>query len=180
MQCVLAICEFLFNNIINNLTRICLLIEIVNDYDKVCMTEDHKLLSNRPAGAIDIGLRISFLGHIKEFNETDIELYLKRLHQYFKANAVKEETMAPTLLTLISPKPYGVLKNLASPKNVDSLDFDAEFKELSSLFTQEANDSVRFKFYKRDRLWSETDSNFIVGFKHLAAQCNFNTFLKEV
>lgn len=124
---------------------------------------------------------MSFLGNIKEFDESDdIELYLERLQQYFKANDVKDETRAPILLTLIGPKPYAVLRNLVSPKTVDSLDFDAIVKQLKSHYSpKKLLISERFKFYKRDQLPSESISNYVIQLKQLASQCNFNSFLEE-
>uniref|UniRef100_A0A1B6L0V9 RNA-directed DNA polymerase n=1 Tax=Graphocephala atropunctata TaxID=36148 RepID=A0A1B6L0V9_9HEMI len=130
---------------------------------------------------LGLGLKMSFLGNIKEFDESDdIELYLERLHQYFKANSVKDDAKAPILLTLIGPKPYGVLRNLVSPKTVDSLDFDTIVKELKSHYApKKLVISERFKFYKRDQLPSESISNYVVELKQLASQCNFNSFLEE-
>ncbi|XP_054283502.1 uncharacterized protein LOC129000566 [Macrosteles quadrilineatus] len=124
---------------------------------------------------------MSFLGHIKEFEESDdIELYLERVDQYFKANSVKDATKAPILLTLIGPKPYGVLKNLVAPKSVDSLGLEDIVKHLKAHYApKKLLISERYKFYKRDQLSGESVSNYVIELKRLASQCNFNTFLEE-
>lgn len=127
-------------------------------------------------------MKMSVTGKFTEFNEDveDLNNYLERFELYIKANAVKSTDKVPLFLTVIGPKNYSVLKNLLLPKKLADETYDDLVTALKSHFAPEKSIiSERCKFHKRFQQQGETLAQYAVEIKHLAASCDFGSFLND-
>ncbi|XP_071963879.1 uncharacterized protein [Antedon mediterranea] len=106
--------------------------------------------------------------------------YVERLEAYFMANGVDDDKRVPTLLSLIGPKTYGLLKNLVVPdlpstktfpELVDSLERHLSPKPLVI--------AERFRFHKREQHEGETIQAYLADLRRLTKHCEFGAQLND-
>jgi len=122
------------------------------------------------------------IGHVEPFDEgvCDFEDYMERVELFFTANGVAQAKQVPTLLTLIGPKTYKLLKDLLSPQDPKSKTLKEIQDELKGHLTPEPLViAERFRFHKREQRAREGIKDFIAAIKALAATCKFANFLDE-
>lgn len=125
---------------------------------------------------------MSITGRFSEFNEEveDFVNYLERFDLYLKANSVEDSEKVPLFLTVIGPKNYAVIKNLCLPDAPASKEYNELVKVFKNHFAPEKSIIwERCKFHKRFQKDGETLAQYAVEIKHLAASCNFGSFLND-
>ncbi|XP_071949803.1 uncharacterized protein [Antedon mediterranea] len=106
--------------------------------------------------------------------------YVKRLEAYFTTNGVDDDKRVPTVLSLIGPKTYGLLKNLVAPdlpstktfpELVDSLERHLSPKPLVI--------AERFRFHKREQHEGEKIQAYLADLRRLTKHCEFGAQLND-
>ena len=122
------------------------------------------------------------IGKISNFDQgvESWESYSERLDQFFVANDIKENNQVATLLSLVGPRTYDLLKNLCAPE----LPKEKDFKTLSDLLSKHFNPkplviAERFQFHKRDMKVGETVLQYIAELRKLASYCKFDANLND-
>jgi len=136
------------------------------------------------------------IGRIEPYDgSSDLEAYLERLEMYLVANDVAavgiagadevvqlaaEKKKVATLLTLVGPETYLLLKSLVSPQRPIDLSFDEITARLKSHLTpRRLIVAERFKFHQRTQKDGEAIATFAAELRRLASTCNFGEFLSE-
>ena len=136
------------------------------------------------------------IGRIEPYDgSSDLEAYLERLEMYLIANDVAavgiagadevvqlaaEKKKVATLLTLVGPETYLLLKSLVSPQRPVDLSFDEITARLKSHLTpRRLIVAERFKFHQRTQKDGEAIATFAAELRRLASTCNFGEFLSE-
>ena len=136
------------------------------------------------------------IGRIEPYDgSSDLEAYLERLEMYLVANDVAavgiagadevvqlaaEKRKVATLLTLVGPETYLLLKSLVSPQRPVDLSFDEITARLKSHLTpRRLIVAERFKFHQRTQKDGEAIATFVAELRRLASTCNFGEFLSE-
>ena len=136
------------------------------------------------------------IGRIEPYDgSSDLEAYLERLEMYLVANDVAavgiagadevvqlaaEKKKVATLLTLVGPETYLLLKSLVSPQRPVDLSFDEITARLKSHLTpRRLIVAERFKFHQRTQKDGEAIATFAAELRRLASTCNFGEFLSE-
>ena len=122
------------------------------------------------------------IGHMKEF-APDVELvtaYLERFQMFVSANAIAEDKVVPTLLTVIGSKQYSLLRGLVSPE----LPKDKSYDDLVGLLKKHFDPepiviAERFHFYQRNQKPGESIADYLAVLRRLASRCQFGNFLSE-
>ncbi|XP_072182146.1 uncharacterized protein [Diadema setosum] len=123
------------------------------------------------------------VGNIEEFREgIDWCQYIERLDLYFKANGIEaEEKRQATLLTVIGPAAYSLLRSLVSPAKPADKKYAELVQVMTEHYTPAPSEIVdRCKFNSRFRKDSETISKFIAALKSMAEHCNYGSTLGEM
>ena len=122
------------------------------------------------------------LGRLKVFvpEEENISTYLERVELYFVTNGVEEDRQAPTLLTVIGSKNYGIIKSLVAP----ALPKDKTYAELEAVLKAHFQPkplviAERFRFYRRSQAAGESALDYIAELRRLAITCEFGEFLDQ-
>ena len=130
------------------------------------------------------------IGRIEPYDgSSDLEAYLERLEMYLVANDVAavgiagadevvqlaaEKKKVATLLTLVGPETYLLLKSLVSPQRPVDLSFDEITARLKSHLTpRRLIVAERFKFHQRTQKDGEAIATFAAELRRLASTCNF-------
>ena len=139
---------------------------------------------------------MGYIGRIEPYDgSSDLEAYLERLEMYLVANDVAavgiagadevvqlaaEKKKVATLLTLVGPETYLLLKSLVSPQRPVDLSFDEITARLKSHLTpRRLIVAERFKFHQRTQKDGEAIATFAAELRRLASTCNFGEFLSE-
>ena len=141
---------------------------------------------------------MGYIGRIEPYDgSSDLEAYLERLEMYLVANDVAavgiagadevvqlaaEKKKVATLLTLVGPETYLLLKSLVSPQRPVDLSFDEITARLKSHLTPRrliVAEPERFKFHQRTQKDGEAIATFAAELRRLASTCNFGEFLSE-
>ena len=118
------------------------------------------------------------IGQMHEFlpEKETVTAYLERFQLFVSANAIAEDKMVPTLLTVIGPKHYALIRGLISP----TLPKD----QLVELVTKHYDPepiviAERFHFYRRNQKSSESIADYLACLRRMASRCKFVSFLSE-
>uniref|UniRef100_A0A1I8JFC5 NAD-specific glutamate dehydrogenase n=1 Tax=Macrostomum lignano TaxID=282301 RepID=A0A1I8JFC5_9PLAT len=113
--------------------------------------------------------------------DSDFEVYIERLEQYFVCAKVTEEpTKVATLCTAIGETAYTVLRNLCQPDKVSERSYDGLKKILQDHYAPAPSEiAACFKFQQRMQLPGEDFATFLAGLKAATLHCNFGTALEE-
>lgn len=93
------------------------------------------------------------------------------------ANAIADEKLVPSLLTVVGAKHYSLLRGLVSPM----LPKDKTFDEIVEQHYDPAPIVIaeRFHFYQRSQKPGESIAEYLAALCQLASQCKFGNFLSE-
>lgn len=125
---------------------------------------------------------MSSIGRLSEFNpsEESVDSYVLRLKHYFKSNDVKEDKRVSIFITVIGPKVLKVLSDIVSPSEIDSKTYDELVEVLKKHYSpKKLIVAERYTFSCRVQKPGESIADFVVAIKHLAASCEFGSFLKD-
>lgn len=126
-----------------------------------------------------MALIIGKVGPFDEAVET-WESYTDRLGQYFIANDVHNDLKVPSLLSIIGPRHYTLLKNLCAPVKPATMTFDELIKKLTDHLSPRPSEiAERFRFHKREQGAGETVTVYIAELRRLAIHCDFGDTLEK-
>lgn len=126
-----------------------------------------------------MALIIGKVGPFDEAVET-WESYTERLGQYFIANDVHNDLKVPSLLSIIGPRHYTLLKNLCAPVKPAAMTFDELIKKLTDHLSPRPSEiAERFRFHKREQGAGETVTVYIAELRRLAIHCDFGDTLDK-
>ena len=124
----------------------------------------------------------STIGNIDCFDENleTCESYCERLGQFFVANGVENDKKKASLLSLIGPKAYTLLKNSCAPNKPAEKSYD----ELVALLNAQLNPkpsiiAERYRFHKRNQGPTETVMEYVAELRKLSVHCNFDAVLND-
>ena len=122
------------------------------------------------------------IGQMHEFQpeRETVTAYLERFQLFVSANAIEDDKMVPTLLTVVGPKHYSLLRGLVSP----ALPKEKSYDELSELLTKHYDPepiviAERFHFYRRSQRSGESIADYLACLRRMASRCKFGAFLSE-
>ena len=93
-------------------------------------------------------------------NET-VTAYLERFQLFVTANAIEDDKLVPTLLTVVGSAHYTLLRGLVAPKIPKDLTFDQLKETLTKHFDPEPIlIAERFRFYQRNQSAGETIGDY--------------------
>jgi len=127
------------------------------------------------------------LGKIEEFDpkNTNIDLYLDRLEQYFVTDEVEADSSTwhrrrAILISVIGGKAYDVLADLCSPASPSSKSYAGLKAILKKQFAHKRLViSERYRFHTFVQAENTSVSEFAAQLQRLASTCNFGTYLPE-
>ena len=127
-------------------------------------------------------MALSTIGNIDSFdaNLETWDSYCERLGQFFVANEVGDDKKKASLLSLIGPKTYTLLRNLCAPHKPSEKSYD----ELVQLLNAQLNPkpsviAERYRFHKRNQSANETVMDYVAELRRLSVNCNFNATLSD-
>ncbi|XP_071485250.1 uncharacterized protein [Diadema antillarum] len=123
---------------------------------------------------------MALIGKIEEFLEGREEWsqYVERLDLYFKANDITSEA---TLLTVIGPSSYKLLRNLVAPTKPSAMKYDDLVAAMNAHHCPIPSEIVqRCKFNSRFCMDNETIAGYMASLRSLAEFCNFGTSLDVI
>ena len=138
-----------------------------------------------PAAAAAPANNVTFLGQIgriDNYNDgvEDIDNYLERLDNFFEANQIPAERQAPSLLSLVGPKVYKLLKSLTAPDQPKDKTFEELCTTLRSHFKPKASLRTRtYRFQSRKQRDGESLQDYLANLKELSIDCEFGTDLER-
>ena len=124
----------------------------------------------------------TLIGSIQPFDENTetFTSYVERLELFFDANDVSNDKKKASLLSLVGPKTYSLLRGLTSPQKSK----DKTYKEIIELLEGHLSPvpleiAQRYKFHKRCQKPNESISDFVAALKQMTEHCNFGGFLPQ-
>ena len=121
-------------------------------------------------------------GKLKAFEpaEENISTYLERVALFFDANGVPDEKKVATLLTVIGPNNYGIVRSLVA----QALLKDKSFAELEAVLKGHFQPKPlviveRYRFYQRNQAETESVQDYVADLRRLAITCDFGNFLDQ-
>ncbi|XP_071508641.1 uncharacterized protein [Diadema antillarum] len=124
---------------------------------------------------------MGLIGKIEEFLEGREEWsqYVERLDLYFKANDITSEgKKQTTLLTVIGPSSYKLLRNLVAPTKPSAMENDDLVAAMNAQHCPIPREIVqRCKFNSRFRMDNVTIAGYMASLPSLAGFCNFGMLL---
>ena len=122
------------------------------------------------------------IGHMQEFapeNES-VTAYLERFQLLVAANAIEDDKLVPTLLTIVGSTHYSLIRGLVAPALPKSKTYDELVELLKKHYDSEPIIiAERFHFYQRSQKPNETIANYLANLRRLASRCEFGDFLAE-
>ena len=125
---------------------------------------------------------MSIIGNIAEYDSAkeDVVSYLERFKMFLDANDIVTATKQRSVfLSTVGPQTYKLLRSLSNNKPQDKT-----YAELKGLLTNHLQPrpnviAQRYKFFKRDRLSSESVSAYLAELGKLSEFCEFGDRLDE-
>jgi hypothetical protein len=122
------------------------------------------------------------IGRIEPYEEgvEDWPTYIERLESYMDANDIDDGKRVATLISVIGPKTYGLLKSLLAPAKPNT----KSYQDLTRILSEHLSPkplviAERFRFYKRDQREGESIASYVAALKKLSTGCEFGTFLND-
>lgn len=125
--------------------------------------------------------KMSFLGNLPNFDHktTEWSIFKSRLSQFFKANEVEDEKRSAILITHLSDESFCLVRNLAYPKELDSLKYDELVLLLDNHFKpKQCTFADKAKFFGAMRAPGENLGDWAARLRGLASQCDFGAALE--
>nr|XP_037273188.1 uncharacterized protein LOC119165101 [Rhipicephalus microplus] len=116
-----------------------------------------------------------------EEGDEDFASYVERFEHYCKVAGVQDEELKKSaFISAIGKKAYKTLKDLLLPAKPEKKTFEDLVKVLSGHYEPSSQViAERFKFNRRYQGEGESVTAFAVTLKHMAAKCNYGTFLDD-
>ena len=118
----------------------------------------------------------ALIGNVSEFDnqKEDVTAYLERFELFLAANDIVDEVKKRSVfLSTVGPRTYKLIRSLANNKPLE-LTFEALSKLLRDHLQPRPNTiAQRYKFFKRDRLPSETVTEYLAALNSLSEFCEF-------
>ena len=122
---------------------------------------------------------IENIGEFSELTET-WKSYTEFVKQYFMANKISDDRKVPAMLALMGGKTYSLLRNLTSPDNPGTKEFDAILKLLDNhLLPKPLVVTERFRFHKSDQKDGESILVYVAELRKLSEHCDFKANLND-
>lgn len=124
----------------------------------------------------------SVFGNMGPFDESSEQWssYTERFEYFVAANAITEEKVVPTFLSVMGPKTYTLLRNLLQPEKPGEKTYDQIVSTLKAHFSPKPLViAERFRFHRRNQLEGETVTVFVAVLKKLAEHCEFGDVLND-
>lgn len=114
-----------------------------------------------------------------DFNEI-FENFLERVEAFFLVNLASNNDKVSSLILLISPEMYAVLKNLMLPGIIKNKKCETVIKKLKHHYCpKQLIISEQYKCNSTKQKDGESVSEFITNLRRLSASCQFDTFLDQ-
>ena len=124
----------------------------------------------------------TLLGKIDEFDGTkeDWPQYVERVDHFFDANGINDAgKKKSTLLAVVGPSTYTLLRNLVSPDKPGDKTYDELVKVLREHYNPTPSETVqRARFNSRSRKPGESVATFVAELRSLAEFCNYGATLE--
>ncbi|XP_063363503.1 uncharacterized protein LOC134652262 [Cydia amplana] len=124
----------------------------------------------------------SYLGNLPIFDHktTEWAIFKSRLTKFFLVNSISEaDKKSAITITHLSDESYRLVRNLAYPKEIDSLTYDALVLLLDEHFKQkQCTFADKAKFFGAMKSAGETLSEWAARLRGLASYCDFGTALE--
>ncbi|XP_075750793.1 uncharacterized protein LOC142817623 [Rhipicephalus microplus] len=116
-----------------------------------------------------------------EEGDEDFASYVERFGHYCKVAGVQDEELKKSaFISAIGKKAYKTLKDLLLPAKPEEKTFEDLVKVLSGHYEPSSQViAERFKANRRYQGEAESVAAFAVTLKHIAAKCNYGTFLDD-
>ena len=110
----------------------------------------------------------------------DWSTYVERLDMYFDATNTPPDKKVSTMITLLPPRIYALLKDIVSPEKPK----DKKFDELVAALQKQLDPppltiAERFRFHRRHQHEGESINTFCAELKKLARYCDFGENLTD-
>ncbi|XP_048580358.1 uncharacterized protein K02A2.6-like [Nematostella vectensis] len=122
------------------------------------------------------------IGNMQPFDEATetFTCYVERLELFFDANNINEDKKTASLLSLIGPKTYNLLRGLTSPRKPK----DKTYQEIIEILEGHLSPppleiGERYKFHQRNQVLGEDINAFVASLKQMTEHCNFGEFLPQ-
>lgn len=122
------------------------------------------------------------IGKLEQFDNSveSWESYEERLQAFFLANDIDADHQVPSLISLIGPKTYTLLKNLISPAKATDKTINDLLKALRDHLSPKPSVIAEgFRFHKREQRPGESVLSFIAELRNLATHCQFEASLSD-
>lgn len=122
------------------------------------------------------------IGNIGEFDENveQWSSYTERFEYFLQANAIGDEKIVPTFLSVIGAKTFTLLRSLVQPRKPGEKTYDEIVAVLSAHFSPKPLViAERFRFHKRNQEEGETVTMFVAALKKLSEHCEFGDVLND-
>ena len=129
----------------------------------------------------------ALLGRIDQFESEQEQWpqYVERLEQFFKANKIigdgKAAKRRATLLSVMGPAPYRLLRSLLSPIKPTEKSFEELVAVLTAHYNPPPSEVMqRFRFNSRCRKTGESVAAYVAELRRLAEFCNYGPTLDKI
>lgn len=114
-------------------------------------------------------------GQLKAFKPADknISTNLEWVLLYFDTNTVEDNKWVSTLLTVIGPSNYGLVRSLVAPELLK----DKTFNQLVTVLKKHFQ--LKPRFYQRSQEPAESVQDYEANLTRLTITCNFGRFLDQ-
>ncbi|KAM3956832.1 uncharacterized protein ACR2FA_007497 [Aphomia sociella] len=126
---------------------------------------------------------MAFIGNLSYFDHKNGEwsIFKGRLSQFLKVNNVKEDNRSAILITHLSDESYRLVRNLAYPTDIETLNYEQLIDLLDKHFKQKlCSYADKSRFYGATRSPDETLGDWAARLRGLASYCNFGTALETI
>ena len=122
------------------------------------------------------------VGTLQEFKPElkSITAYLERFTAFIDTNDIKADKHVATLLSVIGPKTYSILRSLIAPESPQSKSLDALYKILKTHYDLKPLVILeRYNFHCRNQSPTKSIAEYIAELRRLVSTCDFGNFLGE-
>lgn len=124
--------------------------------------------------------KMSSIGRMENFLVgTSFTEYEMRLVQFFKVNKTEEDMKVASLITLVGPDAFSILRKMCAPDDPSTKSYNALVKVLKEYFDPSVNEiSESYKFYQIEQ-GDSTINEYVMKLKATAENCDFGAFLQR-
>ena len=116
-----------------------------------------------------------------QFCKRNCHCVFGEIQLFVTTNSIKADKVVPTLLTVVGPSHYTLLRGLVAPKMPRDLSFDELEDTLKKHFDPEPiHTAEHFHFYQRNQNAGESIGDYLATLRRLPSTCKFGHFLDDV